>query len=452
MTTTIKRSRRDFLKTAAALVAPAIIPGAALGYGRPAPSNRIQVGCVGLGSQGTYDMRDFLKQPDAQVVAVCDVQRLHYRERPWGTGPAMGREPARRAVERAYATEKGSGKASGKYKGCDACSDFRELCGRKDIDAVLVGTPDHWHAMVALAALRQGKDVYGEKPFTHFFAEGQVVYREVARQKAVYQVGSQQRSDALFRQAVELVRNGHLGPIKRVEVGLGPGYAEPKGDATVRAVPDGLDYDMWCGPAPVLPYMVARHHRWWRGNRAFGGGVLMDWIGHHNDIAHWGLDMDHAGPLSVEAVGWTMPQTDIYNTPVDYEMHCEYPGAIKVVISTKVQGGTKWIGEHGWLWVNRGKIKASDKRWLDAKFERGEWKAYVSTGHVRNFLDCVKSREASICPAETGHRSVTPGHLGYLSQAVGRPLRWDAAKEEIVDDAAAQAMLMAMSYRKPWQV
>src|SRR6516164_8835622 len=158
----------------------------------------------------------------------------------------MGRQRDRRAVERAYATEKGSGKASGKYKGCDACSDFRELCGRKDIDAVLVGTPDHWHAMVALAALRQGKDVYGEKPFTHFFAEGQAVYREVAARKAIFQVGSQQRSDALFRQAVEIVRNGHLGTIKQVEVGLGPGYAEPKGDATVRAVPDGLDYDMWC--------------------------------------------------------------------------------------------------------------------------------------------------------------------------------------------------------------
>ena len=150
--------------------------------------------------------------------------------------------------------------------------------------------------------------------------------------------------------------------------------------------PNGLDYDLWCGPAPVLPYMRARHHRWWRGNRAYGGGVLMDWIGHHNDIAHWALDMDHAGPSRVEAVGWTWPQTDIYNTPVDYEIHCEYPGAIESVISTKVQGGTKWIGERGWLWVNRGKIKASDNRWLAADFARGPWKGYVSSGHVHNFL------------------------------------------------------------------
>lgn len=300
--------------------------------------------------------------------------------------------------------------------------------------------------------IRQGKDVYGEKPFTHFFAEGQAVYREVAKRKAVYQVGSQQRSDALFRQAVELVRNGHLGPVKRVEVGLGPGYAKPMGNPTVRAVPDGLNYDLWCGPAPVLPYMRARHHRWWRGHRAFGGGVLMDWIGHHNDIAHWALGMDRAGPSRVEAVGWTWPQTDIYNTPVDYEIHCEYPGGIALVISTKVKGGTKWIGEHGWLWVNRGKINASDKRWLDPEFNRGNWKAYVSSGHVRNFLDSVKSRKECIAPAETGHRSVTPGHLGYVSQSVGRPLHWDAAKEEIVGDAAAQSLLVAMPYRKPWQI
>jgi predicted dehydrogenase len=448
MTNTVKRSRRHFLKTAASLVGPAIIPGAALGYGRPAPSNRIQVGCVGLGSQGNVDLRGFLKEPDAQVVAVCDVHRRHFRERPWGKGPALGREPGRQTVERTYAADK----ASGKFKGCAAYTDFREVCGRADIDAVVVATPDHWHAAVAIEALRAGKDVYGEKPVTHFFAEGQAVYREVAKRKAVYQVGSQQRSDALFRQAVELVRNGRLGAVKRVEVGLAPGYATPQDSTSLAATPDGLDYDLWCGPAPLLPYMRARHHRWWRGHRAFGGGVLMDWIGHHNDIAHWSLDMDRAGPLRVEAAGWTWPQTDVYNTPVDYEIRCEYPGQIELVISSKLENGTKWIGARGWLWVNRGKIKASDSRWLDPNFQRGEWKAYVSSGHVRNFLDCVRTRKEPVAPAETGHRSITPGHLGYVSQAVGRPLRWDAAREEIAGDAEAQSLLMAMPYRKPWQL
>jgi predicted dehydrogenase len=427
-------------------MAPAVIPGAALGYGRPAPSNRIQVACIGNGSQGNFDMKEFLKEPGAKVVAVCDVHRLHYRDRPWGKGPALGREPGRQTVEKAYAADK----ASGKFKGCATYADYREVCGRANIDAAVVATPDHWHAMVAMEALRQGKDVYCEKPVTHFFAEGQAIYRAVAQRKAIFQVGSQQRSDALFRQAVELVRNGHLGHIQRVEVGLSPGYAKPQDDTTIRALPDGLNYDLWCGPAPLLPYMRARHHRWWRGHRAFGGGVLMDWIGHHNDIAHWSLDMDRSGPLKVEAVDWTWPQTEIYNTPVNYEIRCEYPGAVILVISSKLDNGTKWIGEKGWLWVNRGKIEASNDRWLDPQFARGPWKAYVSSGHVRNFLDCVRSRKECVAPAETGHRSVTPGHLGYISQAVGRALRWDAAREEIVGDAPAQSLLMAMPYREPW--
>ena len=442
----VRPSRRQFLKTASALVAPAVIPGSCLGFGRPAPSERIHVGVVGHGSQGDYDMRRFLAEPDAQVVAVCDVHRLHYRDRNWGQGPPLGREPGCQTVNQAYAANR----TGGMFQGCAAYVDFRELCAREDIGAVVVATPDHWHALVALEALRHGKDVYGEKPVTHFFAEGQALYREVARRKAVFQVGSQQRSDALFRKAVELVRNGHLGRILRVEVGLSRGYATPQGDPTVTSPPEGLDYQRWCGPAPMLPYMRARHHRWWRGHRAFGGGVLMDWIGHHNDIAHWSLDLDHGGPLRVEAVGWTRPQTEIYNTPVEYEIRCEYPGAIDLVISTKAENGTKWIGERGWLWVNRGKIKASDQRWLAKDFNPGPWKAYVSSGHARNFLDCVKSRRECVAPAETGHRSITPGHLGYVSHALGRALRWDAAREEILGDAEAQSALMATPYRQPW--
>ena len=272
------------------------------------------------------------------------------------------------------------------------------------------------------------------------------------RHKAVFQVGSQQRSDALFRQAVELVRNGHLGPIKRVEVGLAPGYAKPMGDATVRAVPEGLDYDLWCGPAPALPYMRARHHRWWRGNCAFGGGVLMDWIGHHNDIAHWGLNMDHAGPLRVEAVNWTRPQTDVYNTPVDYEIRCEYPGrhgAGHIVEAAKRHEMDRparlAVGQSRQDQGFRYSLAGSQLHARGVEGLRLDWAR-------PQLLDCVRSRKECIAPAETGHRSITPGHLGYVAQAVGRALRWDAAREEIVGDAAAQAMLMAMPYRKPWQL
>jgi predicted dehydrogenase len=441
-----KFSRRRMLQSAAAAL-PTIITAASLGRERPAPSDRINVGFVGFGARGQQVLKDFLPLADCQVVAICDVQKLHYRELNPGKGPAFGRDAGKQMVESHYAA-----KTSGAFSGCATYSDFRELCGQKDLDAIIVTSPDHWHALHALETLRSGKDLYCEKPFTHFFAEAAVICREAAQRKAVVQVGSQQRSDPLFRQAVEIVRNGHLGAIQRVEVGLPAGYQTPKGDATVVTPPADLDYDLWCGPAATLPYMRARHHRWWRGNRAFGGGTLMDWIGHHNDIAHWALDADRGGPLKVEAVGWTKPNTDIYDTPVDFSIKCEYPRGIELVISSKTQLGTKWIGTGGWLWVTRGKIKASDPRWTRTAFERGPWKAYASPGHARNFLDCIKSRGECVAPPETAHRSITPGHLGYVSNQLGRAVRWDSERQQITGDDQAQRLLQTVHYRSPWKL
>jgi len=331
------------------------------------------------------------------------------------------------------------------------CTPTSGNCAREDIDAVVIATPDHWHALVSLESLRAGKDVYCEKPLTHRFHEGQLIYREVARRKAVFQVGSQQRSDARFRQAVELVCNGHIGKVRQVEVGLPPGYAKPQGDTTITAPPEHLDYDFWCGPAPKLPYMRARHHRWWRGHLAFGGGVLMDWIGHHNDIAHWALGMDRSGPLEVAAVGWTLPETDVYNTPHHYQIHCKYPGDVTSTISDTHRVGTKWIGADGWVFVNRGRLEASDPRWTQPAFDRGPIRVYESPGHMRNFLDGVKSRKPCVAPAETAHRSITPGHLGYVANAVQRPLRWDAEHERVVGDDQADKLLKEVAYRKPWE-
>src|SRR3954452_10453128 len=241
-----KSSRRQFLKAAATAAAPLIVPASALGRTRRAPSERVTVGLVGCGERGMRVASDFLKDSRVQITAVCDVHDRHYRERKWGQGKELGREPARRTIEEHYA----QATQGGAYRGCLALRDFREICDRSDLDAIIVATPDHWHALVALAALQKGKDVYGEKPFTHFFAEGERLVREVAARKAIFQVGSQQRSDVEFRQAVELVRNGHLGTIERVEVGLGTGYDKPMGDSTVTSPPAGLDYDLWCGPAP----------------------------------------------------------------------------------------------------------------------------------------------------------------------------------------------------------
>ncbi len=439
-----KRSvnRRRFLKTgAAAMAAPAFVPASVLGRdGTTSANERITVGVVGLGSRG-YNLIDaLLEQSDAQIVMICDVDSFHYRDRPWGQGTKFGLEPARERIE----------SKSPQSKGLAATKDFRDVCHRDDIDAVVVATPDHWHALCTLEALRHGKDVYCEKPLTHTFQEGQLVYREAATQNAVFQTGSQQRSDAKFRRAVELVRNGHLGHVHRIEVGLPPGYDRPQGETTVTPPPETLDYDFWCGPAPKLPYMRARHHRWWRGHRAYGGGVLMDWIGHHNDIAHWAIDVDRSGPQKVESVEWTFPETDVYNTPHHYEIQCEYAGGTATSIGTRNREGVKFLGDDGWVFVTRGKLEASDPRWVENDFEAGDRKVYRSDDHMGNFVQCIRSREKCIAPAETAHRSITPGHLGYVSQALGRPLTWDPEKEVVVGDEQANELLMQNRYRAPW--
>jgi predicted dehydrogenase len=441
-------SRRQFLAATAAGAVVLQGRGTAWAQSRPAPSERMTLAVVGLGERGFAVLHEFLQEPDVQVVAVCDVHELHYRERDWGTGKPLGRKPGQQLVNDHYARQVKSGTASG----CQAYSDFREVCQRDDIDAVLVATPDHWHALITLAALRSGKDVYCEKPVTHLFAEGQQVCREVAARKAILQVGSQQRSDARFRQAVELVRNGWLGKVQRVEVGLPPGYTQPMGRTEVLSIPTGLDYDRWCGPSPVLPYMQARHHRWWRGHTAYGGGVVMDFIGHNNDIAHWGLNEEAGGPVQVEAVGWTFPATKVYDTPADYAIHCRYASGVTSVISNQFPVGCKWIGENGWVYVTRGKISCSDHRWEDPAFHRGDWRVGESPGHVRNFVDGVKSRMECVAPAENAHRSITPGHLAYVSQTFGRPLRWNPATETVVDDPVAQQRLLALPYRAPWSL
>lgn len=425
------------------LSAPFFISDTAFGAsGGKSPSECITIGIVGAGSRGFNLIDDFLNQPDAQIVAVCDVDSLHHRDRPWGQGPAYGREPARRRIDQRYRSTSGGG--------VSVTSDFREICQRDDIDAVVVATPDHWHALCTLEALRNGKDVYCEKPVTHTFHEGQLVYREVARRKAVFQTGSQQRSSEEFRRAVQLVRSGILGKVQRIEVGIPPGYDKPQGDTKVIVPPDHLDYEQWCGPAPKLPYMRARHHRWWRGHRAFGGGVLMDWIGHHNDIAHWAIGADKSGPAKVEAVGWTFPETDVYDTPHEYEIRCEYASGVQTSISSRNLLGTKFIGEDGWVHVTRGRLTASDKRWAESDFRIDADDVYHSENHARNFLDCVKSRKACIAPAETGHRSITPGHLGYVSNTLGRALQWDPENETVVGDDEANKILQSHNYRAPW--
>ena len=440
-------NRRQFLgRTVAAIAAPAIIPASVLGQN--APSNRVTMGYIGMGNRGIGVMEAFLKHDDVEGVAVCDAAESHFNTRNDRRSRDYGRAPGKAAVEKVYSqrTERGD------WKGVKAYEDFRELTARDDIDAVMVATPDHWHGIITMAALQAGKDVYCEKPMTHLYGEGHAIHREVAKHDAIFQVGSQQRSDKLFQQAVEIVRNGVIGKVTNVEVGLPRGHNEPEGDATVQEPPGDLNYDLWCGPSKKLPYMPARCHWSWRWHTAYGGGQLMDWIGHHNDIAHWGLDMDKSGPISVEAKNWTFPETDVYDSAVDYDVLSKYDGDIEVLISSRNTMGTKWIGENGWVHVTRGKLTASNPAWAEPDFAAGDWKAYKTPGHQRNFIDCVKSREITIAPAETAHRSITPGHLAYLSQSIGKPVQWDPVAEKVVGNEAAQKQLMDLPYRGDWKL
>lgn len=442
-------SRRRFQQRAfAAVAAAAGSQWQAASAAAVAPSEQITLGVIGLGSRGFNLINDFLKLPECRIVAVCDVDRLHYRDQTWGKGKAYGREPARQLISGAYAQAK-SGTAE---RGLQVVSDYRELISRDDIDALVVATPDHWHARCTFEALQAGKDVYCEKPVTHLFGEGQTIVAEVAKQNAVFQTGSQQRSDPLFHRVVELTQNSVLGKVHTIEVGLPEGYGKPMGGTEVVQPRTDLDYEQWCGPAPILPLMQARHHRWWRGHSAYGGGVLMDWIGHHNDIAQWAIGQHLAGPTQVEAVEWKLPETDVYDTPQHYTIRCEYTGGIQSTISSRHTLGLKIIGSEGWVHARRGKIEASDNRWLEPEFVPGKIRIAAPPSHAANFLNSVRSREECIAPAEVAHRSITPGHLAKISAQLRKPLQWDAAAEQIVGDEQADQLLKKVEYREPWQV
>ena len=421
--------RRSFLKTAGAIAAPLIIPATALGtVDKAAASERVTLGLIGAGGKGLDLMGDFSRQcKEVQFVAVADPDKVHANK-----GKAL--------AEKLFG------------KGCETYQDFRHLCARKDIDAVVVATPDHWHALACLEAIRSGKDVYGEKPVTHLFGEGQVLYREVAKHKRIFQVGSQQRSNPFFRKAVEVVMNGLIGKVKEVHVGLPTGESSQVEGNVAKAVPGHLDYDLWCGPSRKLPFHPDRLHFKWRWALDYGGGNLMDWIGHHNDIAHWGLGVDKGGPVRVEAQNFRYPEKGIYDSPIDYTVRSEYEGGATVVISNKVGRGVRFFGEDGWVYADRRAFQASNPEWTREGFDPGKARAYRSPDHRRNFVDGVLTRKECICPAETGHRSITPGHLGYVSDALKRPLKWDAKNEKVVGDSEADKLLKKIDYRGDWSL
>lgn len=427
-------TRRQFLKgsIAGALSFPYIIPNHVFGKTSISPSEKITIGCIGVGWMGTSNMENFLLESDAQIVAVCDVDKNHLTE-------------AKRKVDNAYGN-----------KDCITYHDFRELISREDIDVISLGLPDHWHAIPAIAAANAGKDVYGEKPLSHSLVEGRAMCDAIKRNRRIWQTGSWQRSEPNFRFACELVRNGRIGKIHTVEVGLPSGHTDFAGTAHLKHIqqpPKELDYNFWLGPAPYAPYAVARVHKNWRWLLDYGGGQIMDWVGHHVDIAHWGMDMDRSGPVEINGHG-IFPKTGLWNTATRYKVYAKYKNDIQMIIAggyREIRGGTKWIGEYGWVRVDRNNLDAHPKSLLREKFDHTEIHLYKSPGHVRNFLDCVKNRNETITPCETAHRSATPGHLGQISMLLGRKIRFNPETEEIIDDPIA-SKLLGTPMRSPWHL
>lgn len=445
-----KLNRRNFLKNAVSTAAgaislPYIIPSSVLGAdGRAAAGNQITIGCIGVGGQGTGDMLGFLGQPDAQVVAVCDVER---ESSGYYNGYHAGREHAKRLVETHYASQK----EAGTYKGCDVYSDFRELLAREDIDAVIIATPDHWHAINAIAAAAAGKDIYCEKPISHNIAEGRAMCDAVKKYNVIWQTGSQQRSDGKFRKACELVRNGRIGKVNLVEVGL-PKWTQICPAQPEQPVPDGFDYNMWLGPAPAAPYTKMRCHFNWRWIYDYGNGIITDWGAHHIDIAQWAMNTEHTGPMEIEGKG-EFPQDSLWNVPYAYRVECKYAEGFTMLIgdTDKFASGIRFHGTQGWIHVNRESLTAEPKSVLDSVIGPNEIHLYKSDNHFRNFLDCVCTRTQAVAPVEAAHRTITIAHLGTIAMKTGTKLKWDPKKEQIIGDIEA-SRLMSRAMRSPWRL
>ncbi len=428
-------NRRQFLNTTlgAAIAAPYVVSASILGRNQAvAPSNRITIGCIGVGGMGTANMQSFLAHPNARVLAVCDVDAKH-------------RNQARESVNTAYGNND-----------CAAYNDFRELLARTDIDAVMIATPDHWHGIIAVASARARKDIYGEKPLAYTIAEGRAIVDAVQRYGVVWQTGSWQRSQRHFRFACELVRNGRIGAVHTVRVGLPYGNNLDELDAQPVPVPEGFDYDLWLGPAPWRPYHPQRCHFNFRWISDYSGGQLTDWAGHHCDIANWGMNTESSAPIEIEGKALSPPaQNGLFDTPGSYYFECKYAEGFTMIVADEKQQpkgmGTQFFGSEGWIYVDRSGLDAQPKSILKSTIGPNEIHLYESLDHVGNFLECVASRAKTITPAEVAHHAIMIGHLGNIAMKLGRKVRWHLPTEQFVNDPEADRML-SRPMRSPWMI
>ena len=433
-------TRRQFFKAAAVIgAAPFILPSSLWSAETPANS-KINLGFIGIGKQGNGLLGACLPRNDFRVLAVSDVDSTR-------------RNLAKKKVETAY----NKGKTAGTGFVCADYSDFRELLARKDIDAVVVATPDHWHALIAIAALNAGKDVYCEKPMTHTILEGRAMVNAVRANKRILQVGSMQRSMGEFRAACELVRNGVLGTVAKVDAAVAgpPVFC----DLPEEPAEPGLDWDLWLGPAPKRPYNsilsprgMPKGYPQWRQYREYGGGKVCDWGAHHFDIVQWAFGYDTSGPVEFFPVADPKAQSGV---------RWRYPNGTEV--THQPGNGVTFYGDKGKLYVNRGKFQL----WLGDTLKSGVMddyspllkellppdavRLYRSTNHITDWVKCMRSRELPCCDVETGHRSATVCNLANMVYFSGKGLKWNSEKEAFVA-GTGEASWLTREYRAPWKL
>ena len=450
--------RRNFLRRATHLAlgaasVPYVVPASVLGgSGSVAPSDRITIGSIGVGGMGTNNMRAFLNQPDTQVLAVCDVVKAndqygHWYKKGWN-GAWFGREPARSIVEDHYSTQK----RSGSYKGCSAYVDFREIIARDDIDAVCITTPDHWHAIPAIMAARAGKDIYCEKPMSLTVAEGQAMVKAVRRYGVVFQTGTHRRSDPRFRFVCELVRNGRIGKLKRVVASIGANNKEaPASDWRAMPVPDWLDYDMWLGPAPSVPYHKDRCLYTFRFGWDYSGGQTTNLGAHAIDLGQWANGTDDTGPIEFEDLGGVFPTDGLFTTATNVHFRARYANGVELICKTDPDGPYGFEGTDGWIRVKGNNFMYWPESLKTTVIGPDEIHLGDSTEHHRDFLDCVKTRREPAAPVEVGHRSTAICHIGNIAMKLKRKLRWDPDNERFIGDDEANRML-SRAMRSPWHL
>ncbi|MCX7048914.1 MAG: Gfo/Idh/MocA family oxidoreductase [Candidatus Sumerlaeota bacterium] len=428
-------SRRRFLAGLASMAAaPYIIPASALGLEeRPAPSERIHIGIIGMGGRGNDHLKTFLNRGETQVLAVCDPFQSK-------------REASKMAAEKRYADLAGSGG----YKGCAAYSDFRELLARPDIDAVTITSPENWHPLMAAYAARAGKDIYCEKALSLTIAEGRALVDTVRRYRRVFQTGTQQRSGRNFRFACELARNGYLGKLHTVKVAVPGGRALP--NAVPKPAPPDLDYEMWLGPAPWTPYSDGKCSYNWYFIYDYCVGWIQSWGVHHIDIALWGAPSLMASTIEVDGTA-VFPEDGLANTSITWRVNGVAADGVKLYFTddSGQKHGCRFEGDKGWVHVDRGGIAAEPASLLKTALKPGEERLYESSDHHSNFIECIRTRRDPVSPVESGHAATTLTIVSDIATRLGRKVTWDWKSERFINDDTANRML-TRSMRSPWSM